>query len=218
MDLPDMGPEPFMSTPDAAQPENEQAGGPGPDMEEAPQQQDDMKVLPADITMDAHMDPLNAPPSPPPEIGGAFKQAGSAQDDGGMQLDGMPLTPALAEEEHPPAAAQVCAGHSAQCSRPLHASPQHGCARQCYHCCFYLPVSTVVASLSACTSAINTPRADAANCPRHTLPVHRREHMPALWPGRWHRKAACVYVTSPASAGPQARQAQGRRRPHSRRH
>ncbi len=45
--------------------------------------------------------------SPPMEPGSEHKQAGSALLDAVMQPEDVPLTPALAEEYHPPAAAQV---------------------------------------------------------------------------------------------------------------
>ena len=67
----------------------------------------DLEVSPPDFGDHDLIPPPDGPPSPVMEPGSEHKQAGSALLDAVMQPEDMPLTPALAEENHPPAAAQV---------------------------------------------------------------------------------------------------------------
>ena len=67
----------------------------------------DQEILLPDAADRDMVPPLEGSETPPAEAGSEPKQAEEALQDAALQPEDMPLTPTLAEEDHPPAAAQV---------------------------------------------------------------------------------------------------------------
>ena len=81
-----------MHTPEAGQ--EDQARATAQDM--------DMEGLPQDMGP-----PADGQRSPYPQLGADSKEPSTAAQNADVQPEDVPLTPAVAEEDHPPAAAQV---------------------------------------------------------------------------------------------------------------
>ena len=86
-----------MRTPEAGQEDQARATAQDMDMEGPPQDMPDQDMGP----------PADGQRSPSPQPGADSKEPSIAAQDADMQPEDVPLTPAVAEEDHPPAAAQV---------------------------------------------------------------------------------------------------------------
>ncbi len=97
---------PFMRTPEAEQEVHTRTS------------EQDQEVLPPDAADQEMVPPLEGFKTPPAaaEAGSEPKQAEAALPDAALQPEDMPLTPILAEEDNPPAAAQVEAPEPACCA------------------------------------------------------------------------------------------------------